>query len=64
MLVLSRLSETAMTILELPGDTMIDEEILLLDVANLRHVPDWEHLMEEGTTPALVVGGERRSTPR
>ena len=53
-----------MTILELPGDTMIDEEILLLDVANLRHVPDWEHLMEEGTTPALVVGGERRNTPR
>lgn len=52
-----------MSILELPGDMRVEEE-LLLDVANLRHVPDWEHLIEDGTTPALLVGGERRTTPR
>jgi hypothetical protein len=50
-------------LLEPPSDTLVDEQ-LILDVANLRHVPDWEHLIEDGTTPALVVGGERRSSPR
>jgi hypothetical protein len=28
--------------------------------ADLRHPPDWERLIEAGTTPALFVGGERR----
>jgi hypothetical protein len=52
-----------MTILELPSDTLVEEQ-LVLDLANLRQVPDWERLMADGTTPALVVGGERRSNPR
>lgn len=52
-----------MTPMDFPSDILLEEQ-LALDVANLRQSPDWERLMEEGTTPALVVGGERRSTPR
>ena len=52
-----------MTLMDFPSEMLLDEE-LLLDVANLRQSPDWERLMEDGTTPALVVGGERRTTPR
>jgi len=52
-----------MTVLDHPSDILLEEQ-LVLDVANLRQVPDWESLMEAGTTPALVVGGERRSNPR
>lgn len=52
-----------MTILELPGEVFVDEDPAL-ELAGLRQVPDWERLMEEGTTPALVVGGERRNTTR
>jgi hypothetical protein len=52
-----------MTILELPGETFVDEDPAV-ELAALRQVPDWERLMEDGTTPALVVGGERRNTPR
>lgn len=52
-----------MTILELPGLVFVDEDPAV-ELAALRQVPDWEHLMEEGTTPALILGGERRATPR
>ena len=52
-----------MTVMELPSEALLEEQVVL-DAANVRHVPDWEMLMEEGTTPALVVGGERRSNPR
>ena len=52
-----------MTLMDFPSDVLLDEQ-LALDVANLRQSPDWERLMEDGTTPALVVGGERRTTPR
>ena len=52
-----------MTILELPGEVFVDEDPAI-ELAALRQVPDWERLMEEGTTPALVVGGERRARPR
>jgi hypothetical protein len=46
-----------------PVEASVDEQ-LLLELANLRQVPDWESLMEQGTTPALVIGGERRAKPR
>jgi hypothetical protein len=46
-----------------PAETLLDEQ-LMLDLANVRHVPDWEGLMEAGTTPALAIGGERRVNPR
>jgi hypothetical protein len=36
------------------------EEQLLLEAASLHRRTDWERLMEQGTTPALVIGGERR----
>ena len=52
-----------MTVMDFPSDLLLEEQVAL-DVANLRQVPDWERLMEDGTTPALVVGGERRNTPR
>ena len=52
-----------MTILELPGEVFVDEDPAL-ELEGLRQVPDWEQLMEEGATPALLVGGERRITPR
>jgi hypothetical protein len=52
-----------MSVIELNGDTFVDEDPVL-ELAGLRQVPDWERLMEEGTTPALVLGGERRTTPR
>ena len=51
-----------MTILELP-EVFVDEDPAV-ELAALRQVTDWEHLMEEGTTPALVIGGERRNRPR
>ncbi len=35
-----------------------EQETLML--ASVRRSPDWERLIESGTTPALVVGGERR----
>ena len=47
-----------MTLMDFPSDVLLDEQ-LILDVANLRQSPDWERLMEDGATPA-VVGGERR----
>jgi hypothetical protein len=40
------------------------DEQLALDLGHLRHMPDWEQLMEQGTTPALLVGGERRANAR
>ena len=46
-----------------PDDLLIEEQ-LQLELARLRQVPDWEGLMEEGTTPALVVGCERRTRAR
>jgi len=46
-----------------PAETLVDEQ-LMLEIANVRQVPDWEGLMEDGTTPALVIGGERRVNPR
>ena len=46
-----------------PAEALVDEQ-LMLELANVRQVPDWEGLMENGTTPALVVGGERRVNPR
>jgi hypothetical protein len=52
-----------MSVIELNAETFVDEDPVL-ELAGLRQVPDWERLMEEGTTPALVVGGERRTTPR
>jgi hypothetical protein len=52
-----------MTILELPGEVFVDQDPVV-ELAALRQVPDWERLMEEGTTPALVLGGERRARPR
>jgi len=52
-----------MSIMELPGETFVDEDPAV-ELAALRQVPDWERLMEDGTTPALVIGGERRNTPR
>ena len=48
---------------QLPADTSMDEE-LMLELANARQVPDWEGLMQDGTTPALIIGGERRTNPR
>lgn len=42
-----------------PDDSWVDEQ-LMLELANVHEVPDWEALMAGGTTPALVVGGERR----
>ena len=36
------------------------QEQILLDAAKLHQATDWERLMEQGTTPALVLGGERR----
>ena len=52
-----------MSIIELPGEVFVDEDPAL-ELAALRQLPDWESLMEVGTTPALVVGGERRANPR
>ena len=52
-----------MTLMDFPSEVLLDEQ-LILAVANLRQSPDWERLMEDGTTPALIVGGERRTTPR
>ena len=52
-----------MTLMDFPSEMLLDEQ-LVLDVANLRQSPDWERLMEDGTTPALVLGGERRARPR
>ena len=52
-----------MSLMDFPSDVLLEEQ-LALDVANLRQSPDWERLMEDGTTPALVVGGERRTLPR
>jgi len=46
-----------------PAEILVDEQ-LMLELANVRQVPDWEGLMEGGTTPALVIGGERRVNPR
>jgi len=46
-----------------PAETLVDEQ-LMLELANVRQVPDWESLMADGTTPALVIGGERRVNPR
>ena len=46
-----------------PDDLLVEEQ-LLLELANLRQVPDWEGLIAEGMTPALVIGGERRTRPR
>ncbi len=46
-----------------PADTLVDEQ-LMLELANVRQVPDWEGLIEDGTTPALVIGGERRTNRR
>ena len=37
-----------------------DQEELMFELANLPHPSDWEQLIEAGTTPALIVGGERR----
>ena len=45
------------------ADTTVDEQ-LMLDLASVRNVTDWERLIPEGITPALVIGGERRSRPR
>ena len=42
-----------------PADTLVDEQ-LMLELANVHPIPDWEALMAVGTTPALVIGGERR----
>lgn len=36
------------------------QEQLLLAASRLHRQTDWERLMEQGTTPALVIGGERR----
>jgi len=52
-----------MTLMDFPSEVLLDEQ-LILDVANLRQSPDWERLMADGTTPALIVGGERRTLPR
>ena len=52
-----------MSLMDFPSDVLLEEQ-LAFDVANLRQSPEWERLMEDGTTPALVVGGERRTTPR
>jgi hypothetical protein len=52
-----------MTILELPGEVFVDPDPAV-ELAALRQVPDWERLMQAGTTPALVLGGERRANPR
>jgi hypothetical protein len=52
-----------MSLMDFPSDVLLEEQ-LALDVANLRQSPDWERLMEDGTTPAMVVGGERRQNPR
>ena len=52
-----------MTIMELPGFVRAEDDPAV-ELAAVREVPDWERLMEEGTTPALVVGGERRNIPR
>jgi len=52
-----------MSLMDFPSDVLLEEQ-LALDVANLRQCPDWERLMEDGTTPALIVGGERRTLPR
>ena len=52
-----------MTLMDFPSDILLDEQVAL-DVVKLRHAPDWERLMEDGTTPELLVGGERRLNPR
>lgn len=36
------------------------QERILLEAAKLHAQTDWERLMQQGTTPALVIGGERR----
>ena len=46
-----------------PDDTLVNE-LLHMELAQLREIPDWEGLMLAGVTPALVVGGERRTRPR
>lgn len=46
-----------------PADTLSEAQFALL-VANLRQAPDWETLMEIGITPELLVGSERRCSPR
>ena len=46
-----------------PDDVLMEEQ-LQLELARLRQTPDWEGLMAVGTTPALVIGGERRLRPR
>jgi hypothetical protein len=45
-------------------DDVLAEEQLPLQFDPLRQVPDWEGLIAEGFTPALVLGGERRTRPR
>ena len=46
-----------------PDDLLIEEQ-LPIQLEQLRQVPDWEGLISEGITPALVIGGERRVNPR
>ena len=36
------------------------QEQILLEAAKVHQTTDWAPLMEQGTTPALVIGGERR----
>ena len=47
-----------------PPDDLLLENELPRELAQLRQVPDWEGLILEGVTPALIVGGERRIRPR
>jgi hypothetical protein len=47
-----------------PPDDMLAEEQLPLQLDPLRQIPDWEGLIAQGVTPALVLGGERRTRPR
>jgi len=42
-----------------PCEPAGEPDLLALE-ADLRHPPDWERLIEAGTTPALFVGAERR----
>ena len=46
-----------------PDDLLVEEQ-LPRELAQLRQVPDWEGLILEGITPALVIGGERRVSRR
>jgi hypothetical protein len=47
-----------------PPDDVLAEEQLPLQLDPLRQIPDWEGLIADGVTPALVLGGERRTMPR